>query len=252
MGMTQGGFVEDSVSVFISYSHNDEAFRKELSAHLAALKDEGKVSEWNDHLIMGGEEWDETIKRRMDNADIILLLLSADFIDSEYVRDNEIPAAIARHERGEAVVIPVFLRRFDYSVHAPYAKLQGYPEGARPVALWENRDEAYYSVVKGIRLVADRILEGRERKAKDLQQARLRYRTKAKELLADGVIDIAERDTLNELRETLKLSETDAEQIEREESEPHRKKDEAKEKYRKTLQKYAEAEYPFSDKTRES
>src|ERR1039458_1233944 len=94
MGMTQGGFVEDSVSVFISYSHKDEAFRKELRAHLAALKDEGKVSEWNDHLIMGGEEWDETIKRRMDDADIILLLLSADFIDSEYFRDNEIPAAI--------------------------------------------------------------------------------------------------------------------------------------------------------------
>ena len=49
--------MDDSVSVFISYSHKDEAFRKELRAHLAALKDEGKVSEWNDHSIMGGEEW---------------------------------------------------------------------------------------------------------------------------------------------------------------------------------------------------
>jgi hypothetical protein len=252
MGMTQGGFVEDSVSVFISYSHKDEVFRKELHGHLAALRGEGRVSEWHDHLIEGGQEWDGAIKRQMEKADIILLLLSADFIDSDYVRDNEIPAAIARHERGEAVVIPVFLRRFDYSRDAPYAKLQGYPEGARPVDEWEKRDQAYYTVVQGIRSVVDRILEDRERKAKDLQQALLRYRTKAKELLADGVIDIAERDTLNELRETLKLSETDAEQIEREESEPHRKKDEAKEKYRKTLQKYAEAEYPFSDKTRES
>ena len=117
----------DSVSVFISYSHADEQYRRELGIALASLRDEGKVSEWHDRKIQGGEEWDEAIKRQLNKADIILLLLSADFIASDYIRKTEIPAAIERHQSGDAIVIPVFLRRFDYSPNAPYAKLQSYP-----------------------------------------------------------------------------------------------------------------------------
>lgn len=229
--------MNDPVSILVSYSHEDDEYRRQLGVALASLLDEGKVTLWHDRRIAGGAEWDEAIKEQLATAEVILLLLSADFIASDYIRKVEIPAAIDRHHRGEAVVIPVFLRKFDYSPNAPFAKLQGYPTHAVPVDAWPKRDEAYYTVVQGIRAVVERILADRQTRAAKRQEARLRYRTKAKELLDDGVIDDVERDTLDELRDELALSAADIEQIEREESAPHRKKDAAKEKYRKTLVK---------------
>lgn len=241
-----------SISVFISYSHKDERYRQELGTALASLRHEELISEWHDRQIQGGEQWDEKIKTQLEKSDIILLLLSADFIASDYVRKNEIPAAIARHERGEAVVIPVFIRQFDYSQNAPYAKLQGYPDKLLPVDKWPNRDEAYFTVAQGIRGVVERILKDRKQKRANLERARLTYRTKAKELLADGKINAIERDTLDELKEKENLSDADAEQIEREEMAPYRKKDDDKDKYRKTLLKVVELEFPISAESRAS
>jgi hypothetical protein len=242
----------ESVSVFISYSHADEAYRKDLGVALASLRDEEKVSEWHDRRIEGGEEWDDVIRRQLDKADVILMLLSADFIASDYIRKIEIPAAIERHYRGDAVVIPVFIRRFDYSSSAPYARLQGYPTNALPVDAWPKKDEAWFTVVQGVRAVVERILKDRQRKSEKLAAARLRYRTKAKELLADGIIDSIERDTLDELRADLQLPESDAAQIETEEAEPWRKKYTGKERYRKTLGKIVKEEFPLSPPKRES
>jgi hypothetical protein len=198
----------------------------------------------------------------LHEADIILLLLSAEFMNSDYVRKFEMPAAIARHDKGESVVIPVHLKPFDYSAKAPFARLQSYPTHAKPVSAWPNRDEAYLTVVKGIRAVVERILDDRARQAQlraeeerqkllKLEEARRSYRAKAKELLSDGIIDTAERDTLDELREELDLPLEDAKRIEHEESAPYRKKGEAKEKYRKTLLKIVE-EGPIDEKRRES
>ena len=87
-----GPVSSESVSVFISYSHADEAYRKDLGIALASLRDEEKVSEWHDRRIEGGEEWDDVIRKQLDKADVIILLLSADFIASDYIRKIEIPA----------------------------------------------------------------------------------------------------------------------------------------------------------------
>ena len=72
------------LKVFISYAHADEAHRKTLAKHLSALEDEGLITVWHDRKITGGREWAGAIDDALHSADIVLLLISADFLDSDY------------------------------------------------------------------------------------------------------------------------------------------------------------------------
>ncbi len=95
------------ISLFYSYSHRDEAFRQELEAHLSFLRRGNLIAEWHDRKIDAGDEWKAQIDHHIGTADIVLLLVSADFIASDYCWGEETTKALARHERGEARVIPV-------------------------------------------------------------------------------------------------------------------------------------------------
>ena len=76
------------LKVFISYAHADEAHRKTLAKHLSALEDEGLIAVWHDRKITGGREWAGAIDDALRSADIVLLLISADFLDSDYCNDG--------------------------------------------------------------------------------------------------------------------------------------------------------------------
>lgn len=142
-------------SVFFSYSHKDESLRDELETHLKLLQRQGVVSAWHDRKILPGQEWDGEIDRHLTRAKIVLLLVSADFIASEYCWDKEVQTAMARHESGEAIVIPIMLRPCDWK-DAPFAKLQGLPQEMKAITSWEDRDAAWTDVAVGIRRSADR------------------------------------------------------------------------------------------------
>ena len=142
----------EPLDLFYSYSHADEALRDELEKHLKLLERRGLLRGWHDRRIDPGTLWDETIHERLRTADIVLLLISADFMASDYIWSEEITLAMTRHERGEARVIPVLLRPVDLE-GAPFAKLQGLPTDFRPVVSWPNRDEAFLDIAKGIRRV---------------------------------------------------------------------------------------------------
>lgn len=236
----------DSVSLFISYSHQDEHWRERLAAHLAVMRREKLIDEWHDRKIIPGAEWNETIRSELNDADIILLLLSPDFLASDYCNDHEIPAAMALHEAGSAVVIPVHLRPCDWT-STPVAKLQGFPADARPVDSFASQDEALLSVAKGVRTVANRLIEKRRSGRKALDDARLRYRKKVEETLADGAISTGERDTLDELRVEAGLSIEDGRAIEAEALAPLRRLSEAQEGYQRTLLKILEQGWPVSE-----
>ena len=92
----------------------------------------------------------------MTRADIILLLVSADFIASDYCYETEMQKALARHAKGVAKVVPVILRACDWS-GAPFAKLEALPKNAKPVTSWQNQDEAWNDVAQGIRRVAEAV-----------------------------------------------------------------------------------------------
>ena len=137
-------------SVFFSYSHKDESLRDELETHLKLLLRLGVITGWHDRKIMPGSEWEKEIDRHLENASVILLLLSADFIASNYCWDKEVRRALERHESEEAIVIPVFLRECDID-GAPFEKLQGLPDDLIPITAWDDRDAAWTNVAKGIR-----------------------------------------------------------------------------------------------------
>jgi hypothetical protein len=147
----------NSLKIFLSYSHEDEAMKTQLDRNLIALKKNNRIEVWQDRAIMPGDVWNEEIKNALATADIILLLISVDFNNSKYIWENELNIALERHERKEARIIPVILRTCDWS-DMPYAKLQALPTGARPISSFTDKDEAYTDVAKGIRMVVDYML----------------------------------------------------------------------------------------------
>lgn len=137
-------------TIFFSYSHKDEALRDELEAHLSMLKHDGLISTWHDRRINPGDGVDDSISKNLELADIILLLVSSDFIGSWYCYSNEMKRAMERHAAGDARVIPIILRHCDWH-SAPFGKLLAAPRDGKPVVSWPDRDEAMTDVAKQLR-----------------------------------------------------------------------------------------------------
>jgi len=136
--------------LFFSYSHKDEDLRDALETHLAMLKREGLIETVHDRRIVAGDPLDEAIDAYLEGADVILCLLSPDFIASEYCYSREMERALQRHARGEAKVIPVILRHCDWE-HTPLKGLLGTPRDNKPVKAWADIDEAFKDVASSIR-----------------------------------------------------------------------------------------------------
>ncbi len=145
------------LNIFLSYAHEDEAMKTQLERNLIMLKRSDKINVWQDREILPGMEWDDSIAQELAAAHIILLLISVDFNNSQYIWDKELKIAMERHEKNEARVIPIILRTCEWS-EMPYAKLQALPTGAKPITSFTNADEAYTDVAKGIRMVVDYML----------------------------------------------------------------------------------------------
>jgi len=138
------------IRLFYSYSHKDETLRDELEEALTLLERQGLISEWHDRKIGAGEEWKGAIDQNLEEAQVILLLVSSSFLASDYCWDVETKRAIERHDQGVAKVIPVILRPCDWH-GAPFGQLQALPKDAKAVTTWTNKDEAWTDVAVGIR-----------------------------------------------------------------------------------------------------
>ena len=139
-----------SVEVFFSYAHEDEAWRIELEKHLSILQRRGLIATWHDRDISAGAELAREIDTHLQTSQIILLLISADFMASDYCWGVELQEAMRRHHAGTACVIPVLIRSTDWK-EAPFSGLQALPRDNRAVTSWPNRDEAFTQVAEGIR-----------------------------------------------------------------------------------------------------
>ncbi len=157
------------LELFISYSHKDDEFRKDLDTHLSTLKRQGVIDAWHDRRIAPGTEWADDIALHLESAQIILLLISADFIASNYCYDKEMTRALERHERREARVIPIILRPCDWQT-AEFSKLQALPQDAKPITTWANRDEAFLNVALGIRRVVQEMTGDAPRRASQVKR----------------------------------------------------------------------------------
>lgn len=142
--------------VFFSYSHADEGLRDQLEKQLSMLKRQGVIDTWHDRRIAAGQEFALAIDEQINRDDIILLLVSADFLASNYCYDIEMKRAMERHEAGAAIVIPVILRACDWH-HAPFGRLNAVPRDGKPITQWADIDEAFLQVAKAVREAAARL-----------------------------------------------------------------------------------------------
>src|SRR5262249_47979572 len=105
---------------------------------------------WYDHYISPGSNRTQAISVHLERASVILLLVSADFLASDYCYGVEMQRALDRHQNKAACVIPILLRPVDYK-DAPFAQLQALPTNTKPITSWSNQDEAFADVVSGLR-----------------------------------------------------------------------------------------------------
>jgi TIR domain/Effector-associated domain 7 len=147
-------FMNSRIEVFVSYVHEDTALLQALQKHLLLLVKQGLIDDWYDQDINAGAEWELEVRKHLDMASIILLLVSPDFIASDICSSTEIRRAIERHEHGKAFVIPIILRPVEWRGTA-FGRLQALPTGGKPITTWSNRDLAFLDVVQGIRRVAE-------------------------------------------------------------------------------------------------
>ena len=143
---TQSNIIE----VFCAYSHRDDNLREQLENHLSSLRQRRIIEIWHDQRIGAGGEWEGEIHEHLNTAHIILLLISSDFLASNYCYNIEMSRAMERHEVKEARVIPIILRPVDWE-DEPLSKLQALPRGGKPVTQWENQDEAFTNIARGIK-----------------------------------------------------------------------------------------------------
>lgn len=141
-------------AIFMSYSHSDEGLRDELEKHLSGLRRQGVISTWHDRRIGPGEEIHGQISAHLDSAEIVLLLVSADFLASDYCYDIEMARAMERHDEGTARVIPVILRPCDWH-GAPFGRLKAVPTDGRPVTKHATLDDGFLEVAQAVRQAAE-------------------------------------------------------------------------------------------------
>jgi hypothetical protein len=140
------------LNVFISYAHEDENHLKSLQKHLALLKRQGFIEMWHDREIVPGADFSMDIHTELSRADIILLLVSASFLYSDYCYEKEMAKALQRHNSGKARLVPIIIRAVDWH-SAPFGHLLALPKDGKPVDSWDNEDEAWTDITRGIRRV---------------------------------------------------------------------------------------------------
>lgn len=140
------------LKLFISYSKHDQVHKDTLLKHLAGLRRQDKIVTWNDHDLLPGEEWDARIKQELGKADIVLYLVSADSMATDYIQNIELPLIEARCQKGECKLVPVIVRHCDW-LDLDFAKYYALPSKGKPVKAWDDEDEAWLEVVKGIKRI---------------------------------------------------------------------------------------------------
>jgi hypothetical protein len=162
--------------LFFSYCHVDEALRDRLEVHLSLLKNQGMISTWHDRGIIAGSNVDAAIDENLESADVILLLVSADFLASRYCYSIEMKRALERHAEGTARVIPVILEPCDWH-SAPFGSLLAVPKDGKAVTTWANQAEAWTDVARQIRKAIEELSRSEAEAQPTTGSASLGWRT---------------------------------------------------------------------------
>lgn len=161
-----------------------------MHAHLTALRREGTIQTWYDREILPGGEIDTAIMQNLENSDIFLPIVSADFIASDYCYELEMQEAVERHQSGKMIIVPVIAEPCDWQSTC-LKKFKGLPKDGKPISEWKNQNSAYLDIVMGIRsLVSKAKKEEQEEARRPLTGGAKKSRYKVKKDFND--MDIAD------------------------------------------------------------
>ncbi len=232
------------VKVFISYSHDDKEFCDNIKKYLKQFRDSVEI--WADHEIKAGEEWGKTIEENLKEADIILFLVSINFINSGYIKDNELAVGYARRQGGSAEIIPILLTECEWERVDELARFQALPidpsdKRAQYIDKWDEdkRAPVYNSIAVEINERASILIKNRQVREKNerLQS----YRDKCQEFLSqspDLELNIANKRSLKHLCEDLGIDKAEAEKAFEEAEKPFRVLKKNRERYLDTVKEY--------------
>lgn len=151
--------------VFISYSHKDEKYKDRLITHLSPLKELKLVKEWHDRMLVPGSVLHDEIDKNLSNSDIILLLISADYVSSYSCYKDEFPKAFNQWENGTALIVPIIVRETALWTNLLFGKFTALPLDAIPISSYKNKDKAYVNITKGLKKLIEEKIEDKEVKA---------------------------------------------------------------------------------------
>ena len=143
------------LKVFISYSHQDKALKERLMKHLNSLIRQKYIEIWHDGMVLPGADVNEDIFREIEECDMALLLISADYLASDYCYSVEMETFMKLRDVGK-IVVPVLLRPVDLD-GTPFEDLKSLPEDRAAVSSFSDEDEAMKSVALGIRMVIGKL-----------------------------------------------------------------------------------------------
>ena len=147
----------EGLTLYFCYAQREKALRAALEAHLEPLKQQGLIRTWYDDQIRAGVEKRTEMRLHLQTADVILLLISSTLFASDDLLQEGISQALTRHERGEALIIPILMRPVDLEA-TPIGALRVLPSNGIPVSKWRNRDEALADIARGIRMAVNALL----------------------------------------------------------------------------------------------
>jgi predicted helicase len=152
----------DPIRLVYIYAPEDRPLLEDLEKHLAPLQRQGLITTWHGGKLLPGSDRQRERERRLEQAQIVLLLISPDLLATDDCYDATMQRTLERQRRGTLHLVPVLLRPVNWQ-GTPFAHLEPLPSNAQPVTLWKNRDAAFADVVGGLRELIAVSQEERER-----------------------------------------------------------------------------------------
>lgn len=163
---------ETCVEIFCSYSHArpDKALRAAFAKSMSVWVRKKIVRIWHDGRIAAGDNWALHIDEHLNSADIIVLLVSPDFLSSDFCYEKEMGRALESMQNNEALIVPIIVRECSWE-ETPIAGILALPEKGKPVTLWANRDQAWKNVAESLARRAREVLDRKVDILLDQQEA---------------------------------------------------------------------------------
>ena len=155
------------INIFIAYARKDTPFLQQLRVYLRPISRNKNIRIWYDGEIVPGTKWEENIKKHLYEADIILLLMSADALNSDFFYDIEMKRALEQHQSGKSIVIPVILSHCLWDEpELQLIGLQALPQDGKAIKDWVHESKAYDNIARGVRRSIELVLAKRKEKVR--------------------------------------------------------------------------------------